>query len=719
MSKTKKLLINADHPEECRAVVLENGKLEEIIVEHSSHELVKGNVYLGVVTRVEPAIEAAFVDIGSKKYGFLSFKDILPESYLQTGEKKSKVRIQDVMVRGQKILVQVVKESRDAKGPSLTNAVTIPGRFLVLMCSGESSGISRKIEDEAERKKLKELVADLELPKNMGVIIRTAGLGRTRSELQKDLSMLLKIWENIQICMDNPDSKAPVMLYEGPDMVLRTVRDHFTTDTSEIIVDNQESFKALNEFMRVLMPRMRNRIKFYDEAKPLFSYYKVEEQIESIYHRHVSLPSGGSIVIDTGEAMVSIDVNSGKTTGASQLEETALKTNLEAAEEITRQLRLRDLGGLIVIDFIDMYHKKNQSLVEKQVKLGCKNDKARVNISRISRFGLLEMSRQRLSPPVREGAFEACSHCSGTGYVKTVSHMALYVLRKIQEHVSVGNVKVLSVKISSSVADYLLSHKLKFLNDFEEKHGFTIKFSNTEALAQDEFSFTVLDWKKEDDTTREVGRDSAGQKAEPRRRERNDKRGRGRGRRPSGQRSPSPMGATAAPNDGNEGESTSAAREVIASEAREEITSETRVEGETTEAPKEEANGNRSRGRRPSSSRKRDPRRASSSRRWPRRSSRPTGETAPDAVKKDSGEAAGASNEPMEPLNTGNESSPSPATVVDKKMAPPVKRDSEEEVEDRQPQENVSRLHETVTQTPKPVFRGYPKDDEYLDTDDR
>ena len=713
MSKTKKLLINADHPEECRAVVLENGKLEEIIVEHSSHELVKGNVYFGVITRVEPAIEAAFVDIGSKKYGFLPFKDVLPESYLQTGEKKSKTRIQDVMVRGQNILVQVVKESRDTKGPSLTNMVTIPGRFLVLMCSGETSGISRKIEDESERKKLKELVADLDLPSDMGVIIRTAGLGRTKAELQKDLTMLLKIWEGIQTCLDNPDSKAPVMLYEGPDMVLRTVRDHFTADTSEIIVDNIESFKALNEFMKMLMPRMRNRVKFYEEAKPLFSYYKVEEQIESIYHRHVSLPSGGSIVIDTGEAMVSIDVNSGKTTGASQLEETALKTNLEAADEITRQLRLRDLGGLIVIDFIDMFHKKNQSLVEKQVKLGCKNDKARVNISRISRFGLLEMSRQRLSPPVREGAFEACSHCSATGYVKTVSHMALYVLRKIQEHVSVGNVKVLGVKISSPVADYLLSHKLKFLSDFEEKHGFTIKFSNEENLAQDDFAFTILDKKKQEDITPESVGEAAGQKAEPRRRERNDQRGRGRGRRTSTQRSRPPRRATLTASDTQEEEFTSEA-----GEAKEAITSETKVEGVAMEAPKEEANGNRSRERRPSSYRKRDPRR-SASRRRPRRSPRPAGETAPDAAKSDSGGTGGAASEPEASLSDGNKLSPPPATVVDKKMDPPVKQDPEKEVEDRQPQENVSRLHETVTQAPRPVFRGYPNDDENLEKDDR
>ena len=367
ISPKKKLLINADHREECRAVILDDGKLEEVVIEHSARELVKGNVYLGVISRVEPAIEAAFVDFGGKKFGFLPFKDVLRESYLQTGERKAKVRIQDVLVRGQKILVQVVKESRDAKGPSLNNGITIPGRFLVLMYGSLSTGVSRKIEDEAERRKLKEILSDLELPENMGVIIRTAGVGRTKTELQKDLQMLLKIWENIQETLQKSSGQAPVMLYEGPDMVVRTVRDHFTADTSEIIVDNKESYKALKDFMKMVMPRMGSRIKLYQETQPLFSAFKVEDQIENIYQRKVNLPSGGSIVFDMGEAMVCVDVNSGKTTSASELEETALRTNTEAAEEIARQLRLRDLGGLIVIDFIDMFQKKNKALVEKQI----------------------------------------------------------------------------------------------------------------------------------------------------------------------------------------------------------------------------------------------------------------------------------------------------------------------------------------------------------------
>lgn len=498
ISSKKKLLINADHPEECRAVVLDDGKLDEIIIEHSARELIKGNIYLGVITRVEPAIEAAFVDIGGKKFGFLPFKDVLKESYLQTREKKAKVRIQDVLIRGQKILVQVVKESRDSKGPSLNNGITIPGRFLVLMYGSLSTGVSRKIEDEAERRKLKEILADLELPENMGVIIRTAGVGRTKTELQKDLQMLLKIWENIQENLKDSNSKAPLLLYEGPNMVVRTVRDHFTADTSEILVDSKESYKALKDFMKMVMPRMGSRIKLYQETQPLFSAYGVEEQIENIYERTVELPSGGSIVFDMGEAMVCVDVNSGKTTSASELEETASKTNLEAADEIARQLRLRDLGGLVVIDFIDMFQKKNKSLVEKQMKQACKNDKARINISRISRFGLLEMSRQRMSPPLKEGVYDTCTTCAGSGTVRTPSNQALQLIRKMQEALSADNVKVLSVKLSNSVATYLLNNKMDYLVSVQERQGFRLQFNTVENLDQKDFSFEVIERKKEE-----------------------------------------------------------------------------------------------------------------------------------------------------------------------------------------------------------------------------
>lgn len=732
------MLINVDQPEECRAVVIENGKLDEMIVEHSSHEHVKGNIYLGVVTRVEPAIEAAFVDIGKKKYGFLPFKDVLPESYLQTGERKARTRIQDVMVRGQRLLVQVVKESRDAKGPSLTNAVTIPGRFLVLMVSSDSSGISRKIEDESERKKIKQLMSDLGVPASMGVIIRTAGVGRTKTELQKDIQALLKIWETIESQFDDSSTKAPSLLYEGPDMVVRTVRDHFSNDMTEVLVDHKESFDSLNEFMKLVMPRMRNRIKFYQDTKPLFSQFNVEEQIESIYKRRVELPSGGSIVIDVGEAMVSIDVNSGRTTGASALEETAIKTNLEAAEEITRQLRLRDLGGLIVIDFIDMFQKKNKALLEKQVKLSCKRDRARVNLSRISRFGLLEMSRQRLAPPVKEGFFSDCQHCGGTGHVKTNSSAALSVIRKIQEHLSTGSVKVLQAKVSTEVANYLLNNKMKTLLELKEKNGVEILFESQQYLPFENFTFSVLERKKEED---KVIEQKSSIQREPRpegednQEERSDRRSRGRrpssrsrGRRPSSSQrerkevdssliGPMPEGEgnnevksdnekpVRRPSSRSRGRRPSSA-------SRERKTEENKVseqkptvligpmpEGEGNNDVKSE---NEKRVRRPSSGRGRG--RRPGGRPGARRPSRSprnrSGDSSRTNERVSPENKSGAAESPRENTSPIKDSTSSPSS-------PPSKTNSERESpEDRQPMENVSRLHEVVTKNPFPFDPG-------------
>lgn len=498
MAKKLSMMINADHPEMCRAVILEDGRVNDYIVENVSQEKIKGNIYLGVINRVEPAIEAAFVDIGGNKFGFLPFKDVLKESYVDTGEKKARVRIQDVLVRGQEILVQVAKESRDAKGPSLTNSISIPGRFLVLMSGSHSSAVSRKIEDEEERKKLKTLVSDFKLPENLGLIIRTAGVGRTKNELQKDLQRLLIVWENLKSSREKADQQLPFLIYQEADMVVRLVRDHFTTETSEVLVDNVESYYAVKNFMKLIMPRMVNRVKLYQDMRPIFSRYNIEDQIESLYQRKVLLPSGGSIVFDTGEAMVCIDVNSGKTTSASQLEETALNTNLEAAVEIGRQLRLRDLGGLVVIDFIDMFHKKNQSLIEKEIKKVCKLDKARINITRISKFGLLEMSRQRLAPPVQQGAFEGCVACDGMGIVRSVNYTVMHVLRKISENLASGKVKELRIEISPEITEYLLNNKCEFLLNLQVKHKFKLEFSSVMGMKWTDFKYNVKEKSEEE-----------------------------------------------------------------------------------------------------------------------------------------------------------------------------------------------------------------------------
>tara|TARA_B100000470_G_scaffold51906_1_gene38955 strand:- start:845 stop:2176 length:1332 start_codon:yes stop_codon:yes gene_type:complete len=299
------------------------------------------------------------------------------------------------------------------------------------------------------------------------------------------------VWENLTSSRKKRIKKPPFLLYQEADMVVRLVRDNFTTETSEVLVDNIESYDAVKSFMQMVMPRFTNRVKLYKDTTPIFSRFKIEDQIESLYQRKVSLPSGGSIVFDSGEAMVSIDVNSGKTTSASQLEETALKTNLEAAEEIGRQLRLRDLGGLVVIDFIDMFHKKNQTLVEKEIKKTCKLDKARVNISRISKFGLLEMSRQRLAPPVQQGAFVQCNSCSGTGVVRSLNYVVIHVLRKINEHLASGKVKKLTVEVSSDITEYMLNNKSAFLLDLQEKLKFKLEFLSKPEITWTDFKYHV------------------------------------------------------------------------------------------------------------------------------------------------------------------------------------------------------------------------------------
>lgn len=364
------------------------------------------------------------------------------------------------------------------------------------MIGQQATAISRKIEDETERKKLREIITGFNLPDNMGVIIRTAGVGRTKIELQKDMQTLVKIWETIEETINNPQTEGPCLTYREPSQVVRVLRDHFTADTSQIIVDNSDAYKELKEFVKLVMPRMHRRIRMHTETQPLFSQYKVEEQIESIYNRRVDLPSGGSIVFDSGEAMVSIDVNSGKTTSASQLEETATNTNLEAASEIGRQLRLRDLGGLVVIDFIDMFQKKNKSQVERHLKASTKIDKARINISRISKFGLLEMSRQRISPPVKEGVFENCANCEGTGHVKSVGSMALLVLRKLRECIAGGGVSVIQATISSVVVEYLLNNKMNHLQELQNEQNVKVVFKGQAGIKPNEFSFVVLERQK-------------------------------------------------------------------------------------------------------------------------------------------------------------------------------------------------------------------------------
>ncbi|MBI3392333.1 MAG: ribonuclease E/G [Nitrospirae bacterium] len=483
---SRKMLINAAHPEEIRVAIVDNGILEELNIETTSKERNKGNIYRAVVVRAEPSLQAAFVDYGGARHGFIPMGEIHPSFHAVTEEKRQRgVRIQDVIFRGTELLVQVEKEERNGKGAFLTTYISLPGRYLVLMPFAQKSGVSRKIEDEEQRDKLKKMLEELAPPAGMGYIIRTAGLGRTKAELSKDLSSLLRLWESIQ--EKSGELPAPCLVYQEADIVLQTIRDYFTTDTDEILVDNREVHKDVMDFLTVVMPRVRGKVHLCQEKRPLFSKYNLEEQIETIYEHKVPLPSGGSIVVDTTEALVAIDVNSGKSKGERGIEDTAFKTNLEAAEEIGRQLRLRDLGGLVMIDFIDMESHKHSREVEKAFKNAIKRDKAKIDMGRISKFGILEVSRQRLRPPVQEGAYVTCSQCAGEGVVRTAESQALAILRRIQAGVVKGNTGEVQGRLSSETANYLLNYKRESLMALERENDVRIILSSDPGLSPSQY----------------------------------------------------------------------------------------------------------------------------------------------------------------------------------------------------------------------------------------
>ena len=465
----KKMLMNVSQAEESRVAIVEDGILQELGIELSGRGQLKGNIYKGIVTNVAPSLHAAFVDYGEKRSGFLPFSEAQSQcnGNGETGEKREKTSTQSPLKRHQEILVQVVKDETGSKGAALTTYISLPGRYLVLMPGSSNRGISRKIEDETQRKKLKKIIDQPELPTGMGIIIRTAGYNRTKSELSRDMSYLLKLWENISLLAQQ--STAPSLVYQEQDLVIRTIRDYFTTDIQEVLIDHKEVCKRAKEFFRSIMPRYQNHVKLHQEKRPLFSKYQIEEQIESFYEPKIPLKSGGSIIIEPTEALVSIDVNSGKSTQEKGMEETAYKTNLEAADEIARQLRLRDLGGLIVVDFIDMRDRKHIQEVEKRLKNALKRDKARIQLSRISRFGLLEMSRQRIKAALHESGHQLCLHCEGKGVVKTVEAVALSVFRKIQAKASRKDLASIKAILVPEAAFYLLNQKRAELLKLEKE----------------------------------------------------------------------------------------------------------------------------------------------------------------------------------------------------------------------------------------------------------
>ncbi|PXX81269.1 ribonuclease E [Rivihabitans pingtungensis] len=452
----KRMLFNATQAEELRVAIVDGQKLIDLDIETVGKEQKKGNIYKGVITRIEPSLEACFVDYGTERHGFLPFKEV-SRAYFRQFDGGGRPRIQDVLREGQEIIVQVEKDERGNKGAALTTYVSLAGRYLVLMPNNpRGGGVSRRIEGE-ERNELRELLAQLETPAGMSLIARTAGIGRSLEELQWDLNYLLQLWTAIESAAGAQN--APFLIFQEGSLVIRAIRDYFQPDIGEILIDTEEIHAQARQFMSHVMPGNVNRVKLYKDDVPLFSRFQIEHQIETAFSRAVTLPSGGAIVIDHTEALVSVDVNSARATKGSDIETTALNTNLEAADEIARQLRLRDLGGLIVIDFIDMENPKNQREVENRLREALKTDRARVQMGKLSRFGLLELSRQRLQPSLGESSHMPCPRCHGTGFIRGIESSALHILRIIQEEAMKDNTCAVHAQVPVDVATFLLNEK--------------------------------------------------------------------------------------------------------------------------------------------------------------------------------------------------------------------------------------------------------------------
>lgn len=463
----KRMLINATHPEELRVAIMDGDKLYDFDTELLSREQKKANIYKGTITRIEPSLEAAFVDYGSERHGFLPFKEIA-RNFLQGEGNIARGQIKDSLSEGQQIIVQIEKEERGNKGAALTTYVSLAGRYLVLMPNNpRAGGVSRRIEGE-DRQAMKEIMGSLVIPEGMGIIVRTAGVGRNQQELQWDLDYLLKVWQSIEEAYQKP-SRKPALIHQESKLIIRALRDYLRPDIDEILIDEPERFAEAQTFMQNMMPHSAEKLHFYDSEIPLFNQFRVENQIETAYQHEIQLPSGGSIVVDYTEALVSIDINSARATAGSDIEETALTTNLEAADEIARQLRLRDIGGLIVIDFIDMSDNRHQREVENRLKEALYQDRARVQVGRISRFGLLEMSRQRLQPSLGETSQVVCPRCGGSGRVRSTPSAADYVLRLCHELAMQPENKPgkITAQVPLDVATYLLNEKRHTIQEFE------------------------------------------------------------------------------------------------------------------------------------------------------------------------------------------------------------------------------------------------------------
>ena len=542
----KRMLIDASHPEESRVVISNDDRLEEFDFETTTKKQFKGNIYLAKVIRIEPSLQAAFVEFGGNKHGFLAFNEIHPDYYripvedrealmarreeevissieetpeephsnndveILGGEDVEEIhdssprlrslrqyKIQEVIKRRQIMLVQVAKEERGGKGAALTTYLSLAGRYCVLMPNAaKGGGISRKITNVADRKRLREIIESINLPESMSLIIRTAGMARSKIEVRRDCDYLMKLWNDIR--EKTLHSIAPALIYEESDLIKRAIRDYYTRDIEEIWVEGEQGYKEAKEFIRKLMPSHAKKIKQYqDEKSPLFYSYGVESQIDAMHNPVVQLKSGGYIVFGTTEALVAIDVNSGKATRERHIEETAFKTNLEAAEEIARQLRLRDLAGLVVIDFIDMDENRNVEAVERRLKDAMRHDRARVQVGRISPFGLLELSRQRLRPNIIESTSIPCQACRGTGMIRSVESASLHVLRGIEEEAIQQKISEMVIHTSTSIALYILNQKRKVIQDIETRWKISIRFSRDDTLVSPDYRIERLRLQRE------------------------------------------------------------------------------------------------------------------------------------------------------------------------------------------------------------------------------
>jgi ribonuclease E len=498
----KEMLINVSEGEECRIALVEDGRLEELYMERSSSAMHVGNIYKGRVTNVEPSIQAAFIDFGLGRNGFLHITDLMPTYFGRKGEdikesvgrkmaRRDRPPIQRCLRRGDEIVVQVIKEGIGTKGPTLSSYLSIPGRILVMMPGMSKMGVSKKIEDEEERRRLRQILDGMKPPKDVGFIIRTAGVGKSKMEIQRDFTYLSRLW--LQIEKMRESGPGPMELYTEGDLVTRTVRDVFTSDVERIIVDNKDVAKRVKDVIKITAPRTKNRVDLHEDPVPLFHKYGIERDIELMYSRHVPLPSGGSLVIDSTEAIVAIDVNSGKMREHADAETTAFKTDMEAADEIPRQLRLRDLGGVIICDFIDLRYERHRRELEERLHENFKNDRAKTKVLRMSQFGIIEMTRQRMRPSLKRSIYNDCPHCKGAGLVKTAESMSLDVMRRLTMAIHDQRVQRVEVLVNPEVAFYLQNKKRASLAGLEQDTNKQVLVKSDATLGLDEVKFELFD----------------------------------------------------------------------------------------------------------------------------------------------------------------------------------------------------------------------------------